>query len=219
MELKDRLKQSRKNAKLTQNEVVERIAGLSQSAYSQLESGKVKSSGKIVEIANLFNVSSTWLATGQGEPNEPSTTFDNNVEFIKPYGKIRKIPIFSDVPAGVFTEIGYNTYDDFEEIYDNGQYHERIFYLRINGDSMTPRFNTGDLILVDMDCQPKTGDFVVARTENNESTFKRLKIGFDEKQNMTYMQLIPLNEFYSVIDSRYQPFELIGKVIEKKEFF
>lgn len=68
-ELKDRLKIARKTKNMTQFDVVSGIAGLSQSAYSQLESGKVKSSGKIVEIAQFLNVNPQWLATGQGEMN------------------------------------------------------------------------------------------------------------------------------------------------------
>lgn len=66
-ELKDRLKYARKNIGATQTYVVGNIQGLTQSAYSQLESGKVKSSGKITEIAQLLKVNPHWLATGQGE--------------------------------------------------------------------------------------------------------------------------------------------------------
>lgn len=216
MELKDRLKQARKFANLTQAEVVARIDNLSQPAYSQLEQGKVKSSAKMVELANLFGVNPTWLATGQGEMN---LSFDNNVEVIKPIGKIRQIPILNEVSAGIFQDIGQNSHDEFEPIIDNGSYNQNLFWLRIKGDSMTPLFKTGDIILVDMDATPKAGDYIVAMQENGESTFKKLKIAFDEQTKSEYMQLIPLNEFYQTIDSRYQPFTIVGKVIEKKEFF
>lgn len=66
-ELKDRLKIARKNRNLTQFDIVNHIDGLTQSAYSQLESGKVKSSSKILEIAQLLKVDPHWLTTGQGE--------------------------------------------------------------------------------------------------------------------------------------------------------
>lgn len=66
-ELKDRLKIARKNRNLTQFDIVNHIDGLTQSAYSQLESGKVKSSSKIFEIAQLLKVDPLWLTTGQGE--------------------------------------------------------------------------------------------------------------------------------------------------------
>lgn len=215
MELKDRLKQARKNAKMTQNDLAKAIK-ISQGSISDLESGRNKSTTNLVEMAKVLGVNPTWLATGQGEI---TLQMDKNSECVKTFGKVRKVPIFNDITTDIFTKVVDNTYDEFEEIYDNGRYHERIFYLRIHGDNMIPRFNIGNLILVDMDCQPKSGDFVVAITENNESIFNRLRIDFDEQKHTKYMQLIPLNEFYSVIDSRYQPFKLVGKVIEKKEFF
>lgn len=215
MELKDRLKQARKNAKMTQIELA-KVVKTTQGSIADLESGRNKSTTNLVKIAQALAVNPTWLATGQGEI---TLQIDKNAKCVKTLGKVRKVPIFNDVTTDIFTKVVDNTYDEFEEIYDNGRYHERIFYLRIYGDNMIPRFNIGNLILVDMDCQPKSGDFVVVITENNESIFNRLRIDFDEQKHTKYMQLIPLNGFYSVIDSRYQPFKLVGKVIEKKEFF
>lgn len=189
---------------------------MSQPTYFKVEKGVTKRTTYLTELANLFGVNPTWLATGQGEMN---LSFDNNVEVIKPIGKIRQIPILNEVSAGIFQDIGQNSHDEFEPIIDNGSYNQNLFWLRIKGDSMTPLFKTGDIILVDMDATPKAGDYIVAMQENGESTFKKLKIAFDEQTKSEYMQLIPLNEFYQTLDSRYQPFTIVGKVIEKKEFF
>lgn len=73
--LAERLKFARKSKSISQAEIANLIEGLSQSAYSQLESGLVKSSSKIVELANLFGVSPTWLATGQGDMYQQNDTF------------------------------------------------------------------------------------------------------------------------------------------------
>lgn len=97
MELKDRLKQSRKEKRLTQTEVANAV-GITQATYSELERGLVKSSGKIVELANLFNVNPNWLATGEGEmlsnnipqksqSYEPSTS---TIEFIETLKEMEK---------------------------------------------------------------------------------------------------------------------------------
>lgn len=213
--LAERLKKARKSRNLTQVEVAERI-GVSQPNYAKLESGKIQRSTFLLDISRVLGVNLEWLATGQGEMN---LSFDNNVEVIKPIGKIRQIPILNEVSAGIFQDIGQNSHDEFEPIIDNGSYNQNLFWLRIKGDSMTPLFKTGDIILVDMDATPKAGDYIVAMQENGESTFKKLKIAFDEQTKSEYMQLIPLNEFYQTLDSRYQPFTIVGKVIEKKEFF
>lgn len=67
MELKDRLKLARKKVGLTQSQVAQVIKGLSQPAYSELERGLSKSTTKVIELANLFEVNPIWLSTGQGE--------------------------------------------------------------------------------------------------------------------------------------------------------
>lgn len=64
--LKDRLKWARKNARLTQMDVVEKVK-ISQGTYSQLERGLVKSTTKIAQLADLFGVNPMWLSTGVGE--------------------------------------------------------------------------------------------------------------------------------------------------------
>ncbi len=69
MELKDRLKKARKSVNLTQVDVAKSIKGLTQPSYSGLERGESKSTSKIAELAQLFNVNPLWLATGEGEMN------------------------------------------------------------------------------------------------------------------------------------------------------
>lgn len=64
MELKDRLKVSRKNVKKTQKEVADAV-GMSQPAYQALESGKNQKSAFLPLIAKLFNVDPVWLTTGK----------------------------------------------------------------------------------------------------------------------------------------------------------
>lgn len=72
--LSERLKFARKKKNLTQMDVANAI-GITQATYSELERGLVKSSGKIVELANLFGVRPTWLATGQGDMYQQNDTF------------------------------------------------------------------------------------------------------------------------------------------------
>jgi phage repressor protein C with HTH and peptisase S24 domain len=77
VELKDRLKLARKNAKLTQKDVEKGIANMKQSTYSELERGASKSTSRIVDLANLFNVSTDWLASGKGDMLATSDLFDD----------------------------------------------------------------------------------------------------------------------------------------------
>lgn len=66
MELKDRLKQARKHRKMSQIRLSE-ATGLDQTTISNLETGKVLSTSKLVQIAHALKVDAHWLATGKGE--------------------------------------------------------------------------------------------------------------------------------------------------------
>ncbi|RKG47179.1 LexA family transcriptional regulator [Acinetobacter cumulans] len=63
MSLKERLKESRRNAKKTQAEIAEAV-GITQPAYQALESGKNQKSSYLPMIANVLGVDPLWLTTG-----------------------------------------------------------------------------------------------------------------------------------------------------------
>lgn len=151
---------------------------------------------------------------------EGTQTFDEqhqNVGKPIPLGKIRQIPIISWVQAGSLTDISHDLdYEDVEPIY--GDYGDNIFWLRIKGDSMEPTFKEDELILVDTDKYPNPGNYVIALADGDTTaTFKKWKpCGIDENTGKEYSQLIPLNNYYPIIDSRYKPFNIRGVVIEHK---
>lgn len=66
MELKDRIKQARKLAKLTQKELADKI-GITQPSLSELETGKSLSTSYIASIARACGVDPFWLETGQNK--------------------------------------------------------------------------------------------------------------------------------------------------------
>lgn len=165
MELKDRLKQARKQAGLTQNQVAE-AASMTQATYSQLERGIVKSTGKVVEIAKKLKVDPNWLATGQGSMTAPALQSN-----ISPY--FEPVSDWDDDTALEADEIAVPYYKDFgaacgygsdKVAYDSewrrlrisratldriGSHRDQVFATRADGDSMSPTINDGDTIWVD----------------------------------------------------------------------
>lgn len=65
MELKDRLKQARKNARLSQVELAEKV-GIKQSSISEIERGLTRTSGYLIQIAKALDVDPLWLSEGVG---------------------------------------------------------------------------------------------------------------------------------------------------------
>ena len=67
MSRKERFKAARKALGLTQVEFAEKL-GMTQAGISAIESGRVKTSDRMIQIlSNTFSLSAEWLRTGEGE--------------------------------------------------------------------------------------------------------------------------------------------------------
>lgn len=83
--MQERIRMIRKHAGLTQAEFGERI-GVKANTITSYETGlRVPSDAVIVSICREFNVSESWLRTGQGEMAEPT---DDDIELAKIMGQI-----------------------------------------------------------------------------------------------------------------------------------
>lgn len=168
------------------------------------------SSKYIEDLAKALSVSVNWILTG-----EDNKEIKSNVEELKE-GKLRRIPVLNWVQAGEFSDVCDNVYDDFEYIYDDGKLGNHIYAARVRGDSMEPLFFENDLLIINQERKARAGDYVIAVVEHdNQATFKRFKpCGLDPKTKEEFFQLVPLNDFYPVVDSRFTGFSIRGVVIK-----
>lgn len=217
--LKDRLKEARKNAKKSQADVANAIK-ITQSAYSQLETGRVDSSSHLPAIANFLGVDAYWLQTGIGESFTESKdpSFTNVVINESP---LYKIPILDFVQAGIFHESGYDGINPLGETYTTYRSckPDSVFSLEVSGLSMSPEFLPGDKLVVDSAKEPYPGCYVIAQNGSHEATFKKYRaIGYDEHGRETF-ELIPLNPDFPVMNSTQQEIRIIGVVVEHLRSF
>lgn len=110
--LKDRLKEARKKANKSQKDVVEAI-GITQSALSQLETGRVDSSSHLPAIANFLGVDAYWLQTGE------YPTSIKNQEFQRVSAWDEKTPLEDD-------EVEIPFFEDFSFACGSGSINEHI---------------------------------------------------------------------------------------------
>jgi len=141
--------------------------------------------------------------------------FDNVGPY--PLGQGQRIPILGWVQAGKFSptetpDLSPTSPDDF--IYSD-TLGRNLFALRVENDSMEPLFHQGDIIIINPNIKPRSGDFVIVRLKSEgEVTFKKLSI----KGGRITLQ--PLNTKYDVIVlEEKDDFEIIGKVVERKTIF
>ncbi|MCX2780401.1 LexA family protein [Microbulbifer thermotolerans] len=194
----DRLRYARKAAKMTQQQLADRI-GITKSAVSQVELGMSKglSHTSLVRACRVLNLSPEWLSEGIGEMHA-SQQNNNNVS---PGPEIRRsVPLISWVQAGEWSEVidmhQPGLADEWRETTANVG--PRAFALRVQGDSMTSpsglSIPEGSVVIVDPDAVYNNGSIVVAKLEDTqEATLKRLVIDGPNKY------LKPLNPAYSVI--------------------
>lgn len=87
-----------------------------------------------------------------------------------------RVPLVSSVAAGMFTEATDLMPAGFadEWVSCSVPVKDHTFALRVEGDSMEPRFAEGMILIVEPDMSPQPGDFVIAKNGDNEATFKQL---------------------------------------------
>lgn len=76
--MKERIKQIRKSAKLTQQEFAERL-GIKQNTVASYEMGRIGISDAVIfSICREFNINEEWLRTGNGTPTAQQP-FNNDI--------------------------------------------------------------------------------------------------------------------------------------------
>lgn len=80
--MNERISAIRKEAGLTQEEFGARVGGLSRNYIWMIEKGdRVPSDRTILDICREFNVSETWLRTGEGDMFQPKSRNEELMEF------------------------------------------------------------------------------------------------------------------------------------------
>ena len=177
------------------------------------------------DLANRLNVKPNTISNWETEKSYPdldslrkmSIIFEVSVDYILGGNSVGKsagirIPVLGDVAAGIPIE-AITDVVDYEEIDGALAATGEFFGLRIKGDSMEPRIQDGDVVIVRKQDDAETGDTVVVLVNGDSATVKKIKYGPDG------ISLIPTNpvhdvQFYSRADVERLPVRVIGKVVE-----
>lgn len=166
---------------LTQAEVAE-MAGTTQQAIVQLESGKTKRPRYLPELAKALKCDIQWLLDGKG------ALLERNVSNPKDYKPTTRYPVLSKVQAGAWDEAcePYTIKDVDMWLESDAHTQGDAFWLQVEGDSMTAPIGlsipAGTFVLFDTGREAVNGSLVVAKlTDDNEATFKKLIIDGNQK--------------------------------------
>lgn len=198
-----RLKELRKERKISQAEFAKQFC-VSNGAVGNWEAGKRQpDSDTLVRIAKFFNVSVDYLLGSEDVPLPAKTGI--------------KIPVLGNVAAGIPIE-AIEDIIDYEEIDEEMAKKGEYFGLKIKGDSMEPRIQNGDVVIVRKQETAESGDTAIVLVNGNDATVKKIKITEDG------ITLIPNNpaydiKFYTKKEIEALPVRIIGKVVELRGKF
>ncbi|MFM5304258.1 LexA family protein [Aeromonas caviae] len=222
--INDRISARRRAQKMSQDELAKRI-GITRVSISKWESGLNQPKGRYLnDLAEALGVTVDWLLTGSGDTPElaeeqPIPGYHNVEPAVIPQGN--RVPILSYVQAGNWREMceQATTFDGNVEYVSAGiDIGPRGFGLWLRGNSMTPIFNEGDLVIVDPDESPRPGDYVVAKNGSEGATFKKYRPRGIDENGQEVFELVPLNDDYPPMHSDRQHIEIIGVMVEHRIF-
>lgn len=166
--LGQRIKARRKALGLSQDKLGE-LAGLDQTVISKLERGDVQETARIAELANVLQCDALWLSTGKEAMGL------GNVAHV-PQGQASRVPLISYVAAGSWSDAvdNYAPGDAEAWVETTVPVKRHTYALRVEGDSMEPRFPNGAILIVEPEAEAKSGSFVIMRQNGTDATFKQL---------------------------------------------
>lgn len=177
---------------------IEKAIGLAPMALDRIEISNQQISARI-----------TALPTSAKE-------FDRNAAFV--VADLKRIPVISAIQAGALKEIvdPYAPGDGYATIYADASYSKWAFALEIEGDSMTPEFVAGDIVIIEPEWVPRPGEYVAAKNTKDEATFKKYRQRGMDKSGEMIFELVPLNDDYPILRSDMTPLVIIGVMAEHR---
>lgn len=210
MTMGDYIKELRLEKEWTQDELGQKLnPPVNKSAVNKWEKGQVENIKRthIERMSKFFGVRPSQLMCF----NEPV------IEGAFPIEESVSIPVLGKVAAGepILAEenqIGTVSVDHSKTV------GSELFGLRIKGDSMSPRIQEGDIVIVRKQSDADSGDIVIALVNGDEAVCKRLQKYADG------LSLVSLNPNYEPMtftkkDIKDKPVRIIGRVIENRQQF
>ena len=106
------------------------------------------------------------------------------------------VPVINKVSAGYpkdFTDLAYPPQVADEYVGCPDVQDKDAFAARVHGDSMTPKYRPGDIVIFSPALSPKNGDDCFVRFEDGQTTFKRVFFENDATDTPV-IRLQPRNE-------------------------
>lgn len=204
-----RIRQARTQKAFDQGKLAARLDVATRTVQRWEKGDQVPDSNYLVRLAKITGVAPHWLLTGEGSMF--SHEHPEGKILPLPTSRYQKVdlvtlPLLSSVPGGAPSLIFHPDYVEkhitVDDVHDSS-----AFALEVKGNSMAPRIEDGDIIVVSPKLDARSGDICVVRV-NDEDTVKRVKI----EDQLIY--LIPLNPEYEPMAVKKRDVTFMWKVVK-----
>ena len=162
------------------------------------------------KISGITGTLTHWVLTGEGamyaHQNGGGERGNGEKQAALHRVKLVRIPVLSSVPGGrpnlIFHPDHIEKYITVDDVKD-----ANAFALKVDGDSMSPRIEDGDVIIVSPKREVRSGDICVVRVDE-EDTLK--KVNFEDG----YVHLVPLNHNYEPVSVKKKDVAFIWRVVK-----
>jgi repressor LexA len=205
----ERIRSARENKELDQATLAERIGVVTRTLQRWEKSEQIPDGISITKIAKSTSVIPSWLLTGEGgmyaTPKRPDNVYPLS-SAMRRRVKLVDLPLVSAVPAGKVTTMFHPDYVDNYVTVDDVK-DPQAFALKVKGNSMAPRIEDGDIVVVSPQQEVHNGDICVVRVDD-EDTLKRVKF------EGSYIHLVPLNPDFEPVTVKKKDVNFLWKVVK-----
>lgn len=183
MNVGDIISTRRKELGLTLEEVGN-FVGVGKSTVQKWESGFISNMrrDKIALLAKILQISPAKLI--DSDPEEKSNISDVYTD------DIYKIPVFETVSAGFGAYASSDIIDYIPIFVRNPEEVPDLMGIKVSGDSMYPKIEDGDIIVVHKQSSVDSGSIAVMLLDNEEGLVKKVEYGKD------WIDLVSINPEY-----------------------
>lgn len=184
--------------------------GLDKSIFSSWKTGKVASYKKYIsQIAKFYNVSTDYLLNDDTD-NSP---IQSNIEAIS-NDNVYMIPVFESVSAGFGATACSDVVDYTPVIIKNPADIADTLCIKVTGDSMYPKIEDGDLIVVRKQSSVDSGQIAVVLIDNDEGVVKKVTYGDDWIELISINPMYPPRKFEGIDVTRISVVGLVKQIIK-----
>lgn len=188
--------------------------GISKNVFTDWKSGKNKSYHKhLPKIADFFGVTVDYLL-GKAEIPSPAQKMPAGEVIFLDKQKIRLVPLYENVSAGFGAYANDCIVDYIPTVIMSDSEASETIAIKVQGDSMFPKIEEGDTIIVRKQDSVDSGSVAVVLLDGEEGLVKKITYGQDWIELHSFNPMYPPRRFEGADILRLRVVGLVKQVLK-----